>query len=341
MARVTAVLGAVARAFRRDQRSLETVAGNNFFIVSALLLREAGGFIYLLIGLVLLFPLSTDPLRKVPASRLALWPLDTHERWLLRALSPWVNPVSWAVLGLAVWSARGKVTVGLWALAAGLFAAAFLISDLPWFSGRALLRKLPPFPGPWNQLVRKNVREMLSTLDFYCGLLLCLAVLGFRVGGVPLPREAFLAITVLVQIALSSYAQCLFGLDGYSGLSRYRLLPLRGWQILLAKDIAFLLVALLLALFLAPLPGLGAALIALAMGHAPSVERPRQQARWRFSSGGSIVYGLVQAGAMGMAACTIALTSSLVLLGCIAVCAGSAWYYGRRLDGMLRSDEPD
>ena len=43
---------------------------------------------YLIMGLVVLFPLSTDPLRKIPPSRLALWPLDRRDHWILRLASP-------------------------------------------------------------------------------------------------------------------------------------------------------------------------------------------------------------------------------------------------------------
>ena len=56
MARIAAILRALSTALRRDQRSLQSVAGNNFFIVSALLLQKAGTFIYWIIGLVLLCP---------------------------------------------------------------------------------------------------------------------------------------------------------------------------------------------------------------------------------------------------------------------------------------------
>lgn len=337
MARVTAILKALALAYRRDQRSLESVVGNNFFIVSALLLQDAGGFIYLLIGVVLLFPLSTDPLRKIPASRLAMWPLDARDRRLLRAASPWVNPVSWLVVGLAVWAARGKVTFGLWAAVAGLVVAAFLLSDLPFTPSRSVLRHMPQFPGRWNQLIRKNLREVLSTLDFYCALLLSVSTLLVRVAGVALPSEALLAITVLVVLALSSYAQSLFGLDGEGGLARYRLLPLRGWEILAAKDAAFLAVVIPLTLPLRPLSGIAAALIALAMGHSPSVGRLRVQSRWRFSTGAGLISGLVLAGAMGMAASTVYFASPLVLLPCVAAWAGSTWYYGRRLEAGFES----
>jgi hypothetical protein len=329
MARVIAILKALALAFRRDQKSLESIAGNNFFIVSALLLQSAGGFIYLIIGLVLLFPLSTDPLRKIPASRMALWPIEKREHWVLRIVSPWINPLSWVIVGLAVWAARGKVTMGLWGLVAGLFALGFLLSDLSLFSAQSLWRLVPQFPGALNHLVRKNLREMLSTLDFYCALILSLSVVVYRLLRLPLPQEAFLAVTVLVVLALSSYAQCLFGLDGAGGLRRYRLLPLRGWQILAAKDAAFLLVTIPLTLPISPLAGIGAALVALTLGHEPSVARPRKQMRWRFSSGATAVFGIFQAVLMAMAAAGIFFSSPLVLLLCVAAWAVSVWYYGR------------
>ena len=89
MARLAAILVALGRALGRDLKSSWSLKGNNFFIVSVLVLQDAGAFIYLIVGLVMLFPLSTDPLRRIPASRLNLWPLDRRERCILRAASPW------------------------------------------------------------------------------------------------------------------------------------------------------------------------------------------------------------------------------------------------------------
>jgi len=332
MARVWAILRALATAYRRDQSSLQTVAGNNFFIVTALLLQSAGAFIYLIIGLVMLFPLSTDPLRKIPASRLAQWPIERGEYAVLRALSPWVNPLSWIIAAVAVWTARGKVTWGLWGLFAGLFALAFVLSDVSWFSTERLWRMVPNFPGRLDQLVRKNLREMLSTLDVYCAAVLSLSTLAWRVSGRPLPSEAFLAVTVLTILALSSYAQCLFGLDGSGGLNRYRLLPVRGWQLIAAKDAAFLLIAIPLTLPLAPLPGISAALVALAMGHDRSVSGYRKQMRWRFSSGSSIMFGIGQAILMATAAAAVFFSSALFAIPCVAAWAGSLFYYGRVIE---------
>ena len=47
-------------------------------------------------------------------------------------------------------------------------------------------------------------------------------------------------LSILIALALITYAQSLFGVDFGSGMTLYRLLPLRGWEILLAKDLAFL-----------------------------------------------------------------------------------------------------
>jgi hypothetical protein len=335
MARAFAILKALGLAYRRDWTAFQSLAGNNFFLFTVFLLGKAGTFVYLIFGLVLLFPLSTDPLRKIPPSRLALWPLERRELWLLRLASPWINPLTWAIAGLAIWGAGRTITAGLVAIIAGLFAAVFLISAIPMPRGLGLWRRVPEFPGPLNQLVRKNLREILSTLDFYCALILCAAAVLSRLLVASLPREAMLAMTVLVVAAMSSFAQCLFGLDGEGGLSRYRLLPVRGWQLLLAKDAAFLAAVIPLTLFLAPLAGFGAALVALAVGHGPAVENPREQTRWRFSTGGALGNGLVQIVGLSMTASGIFATSLWFLPLAIAVWAGSVYWYGRELERQL------
>ncbi len=222
--------------------------------------------------------------------------------------------------------------MGLWGAVAGLIAAAFLISALPWKTSRNSWRAIPQFPGPLNHLIRKNLREMLSTLDFYCALLLSLAAWAFRIGG-KLPEEAMLPMTALVAIALSSYAQCLFGLDGWGGMERYRLMPLRGWQVLGAKDAAYLALAIPLALTLAPLAGASAALVALAVGHSATVKHRKPQARWRFSAGAPLMEGLAQAALIAMAASAV-MHNAWFAAACVAVWAGSLWWYGRMWEAM-------
>ena len=68
--RAQAILKALAVAYRRDWTAFQSLAGNNFFLATVFFLGKAGSFIYLILGLVLLFPLSTDPLRKIPACRI-------------------------------------------------------------------------------------------------------------------------------------------------------------------------------------------------------------------------------------------------------------------------------
>lgn len=329
MARVAAILRSLNAAFRRDWKSFGSITVNSFFPVTLFFLRQAGVFLYLIAGVVVLFPMSTDPLRKIPASRLAIWPLSSGERRLLRVLSPLVNPVTWILAGLGCWAAWGRLTVGVWAGIAIIFVAGFCLSELPVARGIWFWRGAPDFPGPLNQLIRKNLREILSTLDFYVAVLLSAAATAWRIFGPPLPREAYLQMTLLSLLALASYTQCLFGLDGSGGLSRYRLLPLAGWQILAAKDAAFLIVAVVLTAPLAPAAGLGAAFVCLAFGHDPSVREIREQVRWRFSSGVSLYYGFVQVIAMAVAGAAVEFASLLLLAPCAAVWIASLYWHGR------------
>jgi len=104
-----------------------------------------------------------------------------------------------------------------------------------------------------------------------------------------------------------------------------------GWRILAAKDAAFLLVIAVLVAPLAPLAGLGAGFVALAMGRRPSVLDPRPQTRWRFSAGASPVYGIGQVVLMAFAASAIFLTSWLIFFPCVALWAGSLWWYGLKM----------
>jgi hypothetical protein len=332
MARLAAILGSLAKVVWRDQRSLGSFATNNFFLFGVFLLQKAGGFVYLIVALVLLFPLSADPLRKVPPERLATWPLERWQRRWLKLASPWVNPITWLLLGMAVWAARGVVSVGLLLAAVALVAAGFLIPSHTGTGRSALWRLVPAFPGELGQLIRKDLRQTLSTLDFYCAVILSASGGVYRILDRSAPPDAFMALTILVMLALSSRAQCLFGLDGEGGLTRCALLPLGGWKILAAKDAAFLLIVVLLTAPLAPVSGLAAALTVLAIGHAPSVGRMRSQLRWRFSPGASIGNGFLQVFAMAAAGAASFRVSPLVLAPCLVIYLASVWRYGRALD---------
>jgi hypothetical protein len=332
MVRVLAVLNAVRRAVWRGQGSFASIGTNNFLIFTVYFLRQSGTLLYLIIAGLMFFPLSADPLRKIPPERLALWPLSRREWWILRILSPWLNPVTWLLAAATIWAARRTVTWQLFGIVAGMFAVGFVLSDLGGGAWDGLARRVPGFGGLLGRLIQKNLRQMLCTLDFWLALVLSIGTTIYRIADRPVPSEAMLMMSLMILLALSSYAQCLFGLDGDGGLTRYRLLPLRGWQILLAKDAAFLIVAVALTLLLNPLAGLAAALAVLAFGHDQAVKHVRPQVRWRFSTGASLGVGVVQVLTMFIAANGVASTSVLLLIPCAAVYATSVWWYGRKME---------
>jgi hypothetical protein len=92
------------------------------------------------------------------------------------------------------------------------------------------------------------MREILSTLDFWFALALSGSCFFYRVFVHELPRDALMVFSIMVVLALSSWSQYPFGLDGPDGMMRYKPFPLRGWQIFAAKGTAFLLLITLLAL---------------------------------------------------------------------------------------------
>ena len=99
---VFAILKALSRAIKRDLATFESVKVNNFFLFVALLIygalesgvRPSSAEPFLLfLGFLLLFPLSSDPLDKIPPQRLASLAAprafsDSHCGWSALGLSP-------------------------------------------------------------------------------------------------------------------------------------------------------------------------------------------------------------------------------------------------------------
>ncbi len=335
MARARVILAALAKVTRRDRKSIFSFSTNNLFYIGIAFLfaKDPGamGFFGAIIAVVLFFPLTGDPLRKIPRERLALWPLTKPEHWVLRAISAWLNPIVWILAVLLVWK---RVTFGLWGSIALLFALGFVA---PWkfLKGRSgPWLWLPSFPTALNQLIRKNLREMFATLDFYAALAVALPAAAIRAAG-KLPPDAFLPLTLLILLLLSTCALSLFGLDGEGAITRYRLMPLSGWQILAAKDVVFLLVSLLLTAPFHPLAGFAAALMALATGHFASVGRHGYERRWRFQTSQSFGSSIIEIVAMIMAGAATAQFSRLILVACLLLYALSTWRAGRVLEEQL------
>ena len=199
-----------------------------------------------------------------------------------------------------------------------------------------LLRYIPQLPGRLGGLVRKNMREILSLIDPYAALLLSAGGGLYRVFGVHPDPDAFAILGLLVALTMSTYAQSLFGLERSSGMTRYHLLPLGGWQILLAKDIAFLGVLFALLLPLDPAPGMTFGLAALTLGHHSSVLLDLPQQRWRFTGGRLLPVGALQA-VGGMALGFLEHQRGSVVLAAAAVAyLVSLHFYGRRWERRAR-----
>lgn len=328
MARVRTILTYLFHATRRNRKSLTSLSGNHLFYTCAtfLFLQDGGAAVFFLviIGLVLVFPLAVDPLTRIPEDRLSLWPLTRRDRMVLRIAGPFLNPLAWVFIGLLAWK---KLSPGVWALVFGVFAIGFIVPRLHVPSFSAAIARFPDLPGNLNQLIRKNCRELVSTLDFWSAAVVALPAFVMRTLGL-LPASACLPLTLLVMIALSTYSQSMFGLDGDGGLLRYRLLPLRGWQIVAAKDAGFLVTTLVLTFPLSPAAALSAAFTCLAIGHYSSVVQYQPQRRWRFQTSPSLGGSLFQLALMTAMAAGTDLVSPWLMAPTAAGCIASAWRFG-------------
>lgn len=302
-------------------------------MASLLVMQDAGLFIFLLVALVVIIPLSANPFQKIPLSRLRCWPLSRAEIWILRMASPWVSPMTWLLALLLIAVEAQKITHGIWLFIAMIVSGGFVLSSLPKNIEHSVFRHMPRFPGVLNQLIRKDLRQILSVLDVYLAGLLSGITAFVRLTDVDLSLHGLMILTTLVVLALSSYTLSLFGPDVPSGLSRYRLLPVRGWQPLLSKDLSVLLVSLPLLAPLQTVPGLGATFIALAIGHHASVRVARTQSRWRFSRGAPFLpLGIAQTFGIASAGALVFFHGALLLVPCVAIWVLSIRHYGKPIE---------
>jgi hypothetical protein len=335
---VLVILRALACAVRRDLGSFESLKLNNLVLFVLLLIAgalsshvepaSAEPLIFLLV-LLLLFPLSSDPLTRIPADRLASWPVSFRQRLALRIGSIVVSPVVWLALGILGFAGHWGFVIAV-LLAAGV--SQFLI--LLWRVGPPL--RIPQIPGKLGGLLSHNLRQMACILDTYAALALAVGGLAYRVFSTAVVDPmAAPVLAMLVALTLSTYAQCLFGLDlESSAMLRYRLLPLRGWEILWAKDAVFLGVLLVLILPLDVPAGLTFGLASLTVGHHTSVLVRAPQQRWRFT-GGRVLAGVLQ-GFLGFLLGFAEVQRGFVVCAlAFAAYAVSLWIYGRVWDRRL------
>jgi hypothetical protein len=271
--------------------------------------------------------------------RLDLWPLSPLDRIIIRIASIGFSPAAWITIALLVVARKPVFAAAFLGAAILFYGLGTLFASVPAACPRAnLARYIPDIGGRLGGLIRKNVRELLSLLDPYAALILTISGTVYRFAAKPVEPDALMLLSILVVLALSTHALTLFGLDTGSSFTRYHLLPLAGWQILLAKDIAFLAVLVVLVLPLAPLAGMAAGLMALTVGHKPSVETPVEQKRWRFTGGAPIGSGIVQVFLMFGAGTLVARSSPLFLVPAVVIYVVSLFWFGRKLETLSQPE---
>jgi len=210
-------------------------------------------------------------------------------------------------------------------------------------------RRVTWLPGRFGPLIQKEHRSVITILDLWMGVLPVLAAtaLSFSALGSATLRLSALVITCALNVNVTS--NCL-GLDRPAGLTRYLIFPLRGRDLLLAKNMGL---AGAVAVQVAPLlvvgiwkggvAELGAALIVagvsllghLAWGNIVSVFEPRRAEPYGFVQGTDLVttvVSMVLGGAPGVAVIMLLLSASpLAALAIAAIVLGTMASYYRSL----------
>jgi hypothetical protein len=311
------LLTALLKAVRRDLAGYASLKTNNFFLFVVMMIWGAlnsgvapiASYPFLVaLGTLMILPASGDPLDKIPPSRFSLWPLTGVTRVMLRILGLLLNPAFWILAALIALRSGPAI--------AAVFVAFIATARLfPWARPTSFVAL------PGSGLITKDLRQLLTVLDTWLALAIGLGGGLWRVLSSHPDPDAFPILAILVALALSTCAQSLFALDGETGLTRYRLLPLRGWQVVLAKDAAFLAILLLAVLPLSVPRGLSFGLAALALGRYPAMRLRLPQQRWRFTSG-RVLWGVLQSVA-GI---------GLPLIATAPLYAASLWWAAREWD---------
>ena len=328
MARVRSALKAVRLASWRDVQTFGSIIGQNlfFFIILVGLQPESAELFAIILALVMAFPLSSDPMERIPKDRWLLWPLTSTQRAVVRAVSLAFSPLVWIAAFLLF---RGEWrTAGLFlSVVAVLRCIVFLWTRSVRLRTGNFSQWIPKPPGLIGFLMTLQWREILSTLDPYMAALLAGLTLAYKIWGKPLDSSALQIMSLIAAIAMSTMAQVLLSLDG-AGALRYRLMPIRGWQILLSKDLAYLSVLLLLTAPLDWISGLFAGLSALTIGHYRSVYQYIPQARWRFTSGVLFPDGLIQTVVLIGVGLNVHALGVRLMLPCITCWIASVFLFG-------------
>jgi len=322
MARHTGALSllkALGKVSARHVRSFGSIGGQNLFlfVIFVALQPESAAFFGAVLLLVLLFPLAADPMQALPEDRRATWPIQPWEWGLIRAASLLLSPLAWIGVALAL---RLGWRAGALAIAGGAIVQLLRNMRSAWENDRRMAALGSGAARRHGCDYAIAVARDAAHAGSVCRLVLSGSTTLYRFFGAPLDAEAPRIMALVTVLALSTHTQVLLGLDG-AGAERYLQMPLRGWQILLAKDLAFLA---MLAILVAPLDleaGLLAGMASLVIGHDVSVSKVVPQIPWRFTTGALIPWGLLQTVALFAVGNSVRTLGLPLVAGCLVACS--------------------
>jgi hypothetical protein len=259
------------------------------------------------------------------------------------ATTPYAMVVPVATLlvsGAAVWS---------------LFLWSFLRSLHDGTSERTARRatSIARLPGRLGPLVQKELRSVSRVLDLWMVLLLALAAAALSLAGSLSSTFRQTIFVIVCALNINVTLNCL-GLDRPAGLTRYLVLPIRGKDLFLAKNVAVMVVVavqLMLLLAIGALQSgfmqLGAEIVVaivlvlahLAWGNVVSVFEPRRAEPYWFTSAGDPLTASVSAligSAPGMAVIVLLRSDSPIValaIAAIVLLTMAAYYSSLRYAG--------
>jgi hypothetical protein len=331
---------ALAKSAWRSLRRFGSVAENNLFAVVLLLMAEEPldrpsmtSFFYLIVGVLVAFPLANDMTARIPAVRLGLWPLSRGQRVSLRIAHLLLNPVFFLAVLFPLLSRHRGIAA---AIALAGVAAPVLIAVVPRLNINGLLRLVPRFPGRLGGLIQNHIREFLCLLDVWFAAVIALGGVLYLwfprdPGSARAPDEmAPVVLSGFLVILLSTMAQANAGFDPQGAQARARLLPVSRRDLLLARDVAWVAVVVVITLPFGLLRSTAGAFAALAIGHQGVMHAAVEQHRGQFARGRLSWTGVFQIVGIAVAVATTLQFGWLSWVVCLAAWAISLVWFGRR-----------
>jgi hypothetical protein len=219
-------------------------------------------------------------------------------------------------------------------------------------SQRFTVLALIHFPGRLGGLLKKDLRYSIRLLDVYFALPIIILFVIYLASNPEPSVSVFRVVLIILFLPWISMTSNCFGLDSPLGLDRYSLFPLSGRDILLGKNLAFIVLCIGLVGAIFPLAfwrfGAGImvlgfvelvlmALAYLSWGNWMSVREPYKMQFYRFSAGGSpadAIMGMLFGSVPGL----IMVYSGALWTTVLLILVYSALYYlsltrsGRQLD---------